>query len=128
MSIHFSSKTPEWSTPQDLFDSLNEEFHFTLDPACTKENAKCKKFYTEKENGLLQDWKGERVFCNPPYGRVIGEWVKKMDEGGGFFISRPLTRPDRHEMVSRPYPQQSTDSLYPRAPQIRWLQKFCSVS
>lgn len=27
---------------------------------------------------MLQDWSGETVFCNPPYGRkVTGEWVKK---------------------------------------------------
>lgn len=82
MAVHYSSKTPEWSTPQAFFDTLDAEFDFTLDPAATKENAKCKKFYTEEENGLKQDWKGERVFVNPPYGRVIGDWVKKMSESG----------------------------------------------
>ncbi len=81
-SVHYSSKTPEWSTPQDFFDALNKEFRFTLDPAATKENAKCKKFYTQKEDGLVQSWKGERVFVNPPYGRVIGKWVEKMSRGG----------------------------------------------
>ena len=73
----FTSNTAEWATPQDFFDKLDAEFHFTLDPCCTHENAKCKKHYTIAENGLLQDWTGERVFCNPPYGRKIGEWVKK---------------------------------------------------
>lgn len=87
MDVHFSSATPEWATPQDLFDKLNREFRFTLDPAATKKNAKCKRFYTEKENGLEQSWKGERVFCNPPYGRVIGDWVKKMHEGGRRYAS-----------------------------------------
>jgi len=76
----FTSKTDEWETPQELFDELNEEFNFTLDPCATKENAKCDKFYTKKENGLIQDWSGERVFMNPPYGRVIGKWVKKASE------------------------------------------------
>ena len=73
----FTSNTAEWATPQDFFDKLDAEFHFTLDPCCTHENAKCKKHYTIAENGLQQDWTGERVFCNPPYGRKIGEWVKK---------------------------------------------------
>jgi len=76
----FTSKTDEWETPQELFDKLNREFNFTLDPCATKENAKCDKFYTKKENGLIQDWSGERVFMNPPYGRVIGKWVKKASE------------------------------------------------
>jgi len=76
----FSSKTNEWSTPQKFFDELNKEFNFTLDPCATKENAKCKKFYTEKDNGLIQDWSRERIFCNPPYGSCLKDWVKKCYE------------------------------------------------
>lgn len=75
--LMFSSKTPEWATPQDLFDELNKEFNFTLDPCATKENAKCKKYYTKEDDGLSKDWYGETVFMNPPYGREIGKWVKK---------------------------------------------------
>ena len=51
----FSSKTVEWETPQDFFDSLNDEFHFTLDPCSTDENAKCRKHYTKEQDGLKQD-------------------------------------------------------------------------
>jgi len=80
MNIHFSSKTNEWSTPQDFYDELNKEFNFTLDPCCTKKTAKCDKFYTEEEDGLTQSWDGEVVFMNPPYGRVIGQWIKKASE------------------------------------------------
>ena len=76
----FSSKTDLWSTPNDFFDKLNDEFHFTLDPCSTHENAKCYKHFTEEENGLLQDWSNEVVFCNPPYGRQIKHWVKKAYE------------------------------------------------
>ena len=75
--VMFSSKTNEWATPQALFDELNEEFHFTLGPCATSENAKCQKFYTIESDGLAQDWSGETVFCNPPYGREIHKWVKK---------------------------------------------------
>lgn len=72
-----TSKSNEWETPQDFFDELDAEFHFTLDPCATKENAKCEKFYTKEDDGLLQQWSGETVFMNPPYGREIGKWVKK---------------------------------------------------
>jgi phage N-6-adenine-methyltransferase len=78
----FSSKTDLWATPRDFFDRLNDEFRFTLDPCTNGTNAKCPKFYTEKENGLVQDWSGERVFMNPPYGRVIGDWIRKAYEEG----------------------------------------------
>lgn len=76
-NVHFSSESNEWATPQDFFDSLNREFKFTLDPCATKENAKCKKFYTQKDDGLSKSWNGEVVFCNPPYGRELRKWVEK---------------------------------------------------
>lgn len=76
MSVHYSSKTDEWATPQDFFDQLDKEFHFTLDPCANEQNHKCKKFYTKEQNGLTHDWGGHTVFCNPPYGREIGKWVK----------------------------------------------------
>ena len=75
-----TSNTDEWATPQDLFDQLDEEYHFTLDPCCTEENKKCRRYFTKKDNGLLQDWGGQVVFCNPPYGKEIGKWVKKASE------------------------------------------------
>ena len=79
-AVMFSSETDLWSTPQDFFDELDKEFNFTLDPCATSENAKCDKYYTVVENGLNQDWQGHTVFCNPPYGKVIKDWVKKCYE------------------------------------------------
>lgn len=76
----FSSATDNWATPQDFFDTLNREFGFTLDPCADVDNAKCKKFFTREQDGLAQSWGGETVFCNPPYGREIGKWVKKAHE------------------------------------------------
>ena len=76
----FSSATAEWATPQEFFDALDAEFHFTLDPCSTDENAKCAKHYTREQDGLAQDWTGETVFCNPPYGREMPKWIKKCYE------------------------------------------------
>ena len=76
-NLMFSSKRQDWETPKEFFNKLNEEFNFTLDPCCSLETAKCKKFYTIKENGLKQDWEGEVVFVNPPYGRDQKNWIKK---------------------------------------------------
>ena len=71
----------DWETPQDFFDELNMEFNFTLDPCADHNNHKCEKYYTEKENGLLQDWGNEIVYCNPPYSsKEQNEWVKKCYE------------------------------------------------
>lgn len=75
-NILFSSKTDEWSTPQYVFDDLNNEFNFTLDPCATKENHKVSNYLTKERNGLAISWGGERVFCNPPYSQ-IDKWVEK---------------------------------------------------
>lgn len=77
--LHFSSDTPEWETPKEFYDKLDREFHFTLDPCCTELNCKCPDGFTIEQDGLLQPWNG-RVFMNPPYGRVIGRWMKKAYE------------------------------------------------
>ena len=78
--VMFSSISNEWETPADLFKALNDEFMFTLDPCATKENHLCDKFYTKEDDGLSFSWKGETVFCNPPYGRDISKWVKKCSD------------------------------------------------
>ncbi len=75
--LHFSSETDLWETPQTFFDKLNQEFSFTLDPCCTPENRKCPRYFTKKVDGLLQNWHPEKVWMNPPYGRVISKWMEK---------------------------------------------------
>ena len=80
MEVHYSSKSNEWATPQNLFDELNDEFNFTLDPCATDENSKCSKHFTIEDDGLSKDWSNEVVFMNPPYGREIKKWIKKAYE------------------------------------------------
>ena len=74
--VMFSSVTDNWSTPQDFFDKLNAEFHFDLDVCADEINHKCDKYYTKEQDGLTMPWKGI-VWCNPPYGREIGQWVRR---------------------------------------------------
>ena len=72
----FSSNSNEWETPQDLFDRLDAEFHFNLDPCASRQNKKCPKYFSIKTNGLKKSWVGS-VFMNPPYGQAIKHWIKK---------------------------------------------------
>lgn len=81
-----TSDSMEWATPWEVFQPLDEEFHFTLDVCATKENRKCEKFFSKEQDGLRQDWTGETVWCNPPYGKDIWKWCRKCLEhsiGGG---------------------------------------------
>lgn len=53
-----SSKSNEWETPQDLFNLLDAEFHFNLDPCATDKNHKCDKYYTIADDGISKNWGG----------------------------------------------------------------------
>lgn len=74
--VIFSSESDEWSTPSNIFIALNQQYGFTLDPAASKENHKCPKFYDKNDDGLSKSWKDERVFLNPPYSETK-KWIEK---------------------------------------------------
>lgn len=79
----YSSRSEEWPTPQDFFAALDAEFHFTLDPCASANNAQCERYFTKKQDGLRQHWGRHRVFCNPPYGRTMRQWARKCFEASG---------------------------------------------
>ena len=63
----FSSENVNWKTPKYVYDYLDEEFRFVLDPCPTK----------PKFDGLEIEW-SDMNFVNPPYSRgTIGPWIKK---------------------------------------------------
>ena len=81
-NVHFSSNNSDWETPPDFFDRLRGEFRFTLDVCATRENTKCKAFYTPELNALTKRWHrmvrpDGWAWMNPPYGREIVKWVQK---------------------------------------------------
>ncbi len=67
-AVHFSAAHDHWSTPAELYASLDKEFRFTLDPCPLKGT-----------DGLARSWKEQRVYCNPPYSK-IGPWLEKAAE------------------------------------------------
>lgn len=71
----FGKGDPERETPRHIFDHYERQFHLTLDVAATAKNAKCKQFYTKRQDGLKQPWHGN-VWLNPPYDN-IGPWAAK---------------------------------------------------
>ncbi|MEN6567165.1 MAG: DNA N-6-adenine-methyltransferase [Veillonellales bacterium] len=77
--VHFSHERSDWETPQDLYDKLNEEFNFNIDVCATAENAKHSNYISPEQDGLQQDWRGV-CWMNPPYGREIGNWIRKAYE------------------------------------------------
>jgi site-specific DNA-methyltransferase (adenine-specific) len=85
-ALMFSTGTDNWSTPQELFDVLNAEFHFTIDAAASAENHKCSTWYGpggQHEDALaLVEWGRpfcrETIWINPPYSRGLqGKFIQK---------------------------------------------------
>lgn len=66
-SVMFSSASVHWATPVETFASLDAEFRFDFDPCPLG----------SKIDGLASSWVGRRVYCNPPYGRHVGDWFLK---------------------------------------------------
>ena len=60
----FTGKEYSWAG-QKLYDELNKEFNFTLDPCCTEENHKCSTYYTKEDNGLQKEWGGVHSLLQP---------------------------------------------------------------
>lgn len=78
MAVHYSSSSNEWETPSEVFSQLNSHFNFDLDAAATHKNALCKNYFTQEDDALAQSWSTyNNVWCNPPYGREIGKFLKK---------------------------------------------------
>lgn len=102
--VVFKSQSVEWATPKGVYDELAREFSFTFDP--------CPLGGTE--NGLstlFKPWRGERVFCNPPY-----------DD-----IKRFLERAHEAELAVYLFPARTDtrwfhDIVLPKAAEIRFIR------
>jgi hypothetical protein len=68
----FTSQTVDWATPQAVYEALDAEFHFNLDP--------CPLGGIHSKDGLNTSWVGKRVYCNPPYGPTVHAWLEKASE------------------------------------------------
>ena len=77
--------TDDWATPKDLFDKLNALYQFDQDVAASSTNHLCDEWLgldhpeEHKQDGLTGAWMGH-VFCNPPYGRGIADWVSRASQ------------------------------------------------
>ena len=82
-AVHFSSESDQWNTPKPILKrALALLGSIDLDP-CSNDagtpNVPARLHYTLQDDGLSKTWKG-RVFLNPPYGRTIHEWTRRLDE------------------------------------------------
>ena len=77
-----TSESDEWVTPAHIFTPLALEFDFTVDAFAAKENTRCTRYWTKRTDALRQDWRGERVWANPPYSdlpRCVEKMAREAD-------------------------------------------------
>lgn len=74
-----SAARNEAGTPDALFATLHREYRFTVDVCASDSNAKLDRHWTMADDGLAQSWRGERVWCNPPYCN-IPPWLARARE------------------------------------------------
>jgi site-specific DNA-methyltransferase (adenine-specific) len=115
----FSTGTVTWGTPREVFEGLDREFHFDLDP-CPGE-ATLKAGIRHLSDGLKENWfPFTAAFVNPPYGRDIVKWIEraKMFATIGF---------PREKSVVLLIPARTDtawwhDSIMPHAKEIRFIR------
>lgn len=91
----YKGETNIWLTPPDLIQKLGP---FDLDPCAAPEPrpwSTAATHYTEAEgDGLKRPWFGF-IWCNPPYGPEMGNWMGRMAEvnnGIGLIFARTETK------------------------------------
>jgi site-specific DNA-methyltransferase (adenine-specific) len=80
----------DWYTPDYIYRWASDRWGpFDLDPAASASNHKCARYYTKADNGLVQTWEAKRIWCNPPYGTGIDDWIRKgIDAALGLYSDR----------------------------------------
>lgn len=83
LGIERDYQSDGWRTPKHIYASLNAEFEFSLDAACTTDNCLAAQglYFDLGIDGLVERWSdycptGEFIFVNPPFSKV-GLWVEK---------------------------------------------------
>ena len=71
----FKSSNQDWETPDCLFNDLNNIFNFTRDVCASKDNTKCKDYYSIDDSCLDKCWNGVN-WMNPPY-KDMKKFIKK---------------------------------------------------
>ena len=83
IGVYKGRRSDEWSTPRDLFQSLDQQYDFTFDVAASKDNARIDQYWTKEDNALTKDWdNSHRYWMNPPFSKAKEFFEKIKTENG----------------------------------------------
>lgn len=93
-----------WRTPKWLFRRLHALVRFEVDAAADADNALLPEFWSESNSALEKDWRGRRIFCNPPYNQpLLTDFVEKACEQtftGVLLVPAKMEQPFMHVLLS----------------------------
>ena len=69
------NQSERWQTPPEVFDPLHREFNFDLDAAADYETTRLPRYLNDAL--VLDDWPGNRIWLNPPYGRMLDPFMRR---------------------------------------------------
>ena len=85
--IPLAKTSDDYYTPKWVFDALGLQFDIDVaSPVGGISWIPAKRYFTQYDDGLAQDWAGKRVWMNPPYSKPapwIDKWLKN---GNGFCL------------------------------------------
>ncbi len=81
MGGHQSSRagTHTWLTPLPLVRAVGP---FDLDPCAVPNHPTADRLICLPNDGLAADWRGARVWMNPPYGHYAAAWLRRLAHHG----------------------------------------------
>lgn len=102
--------------PLDFAEFEEQHGPFTVDVAAAAHNTKCARYYTREQDGLMQDWSGERVWCNPPYSNIAPFIRKAWDSWAStpiivFLLPANRTEQQWWQLMVEPFRDRATSPL-----------------
>lgn len=141
--ILHSSEDPNWRTPPECYQKLDQEFDFSLDGAADSTSTLCTYYLgpgsVYGEDALVTDiseWKDHHVFLNPPFSRTLAAAYrtgKIKDKATKEWVSHPIDafKADSYEIESWArwcwrWSQKGFTivALMPFTPQTDWYRRY----
>ena len=111
--VLWSKKSDEWKTPAGIYEVLDREFHFDLDPCPLGGDQ-------DGRASLFVEWRDKIVFCNPPYSDIDG-FLRRAREAKTAVYLIPVRTDTRY----------FSELIMPHAKEIRFIRgrlKFGNAS
>jgi hypothetical protein len=97
--VPLAKTSDDYYTPKWIFEALGLEFDLDVSsPVGGISWIPAKRYFTQYDDGLAQDWNGQRVWMNPPYSNP-SKWVAKWLENANGVCLVPMSKSKWFEVL-----------------------------